>query len=356
MSIRYNYTLSGDFSSGISIKNLTNEINTDLPGKSFFVTIITTADTVRITFTASLSSPEVSTLNTVVLNHDPNEIESETLPRIETSDIAGSTGTVQIEGTNFTGNQVIPAGATGVLSNWTFDADQNTLTNIDDSNVKSNAGINSNKLADGSVSNTEFQYINSLTSNVQDQIDQRVIGPGSSIDQGLIRFNGTSGDNVEAVGVRHYGALSSNPSSPTPQAGDQYYNTTINQEMRYDGTRSKWLSVATLIDGAGRNGTTGANQFYRRWNGMALASNLGPFIGKGTIIYIGYSTSTAVTHTYEVLVDGVVIASLASGGSASARSNTVNADFDEGILSSRNASGSNTTNQFQSVIYYKLRP
>lgn len=35
-------------------------------------------------------------------------------------------------------------------------------------------GIDATKIADGSVSNTEFQYINSLSSNVQTQIDNRV--------------------------------------------------------------------------------------------------------------------------------------------------------------------------------------
>ena len=34
-------------------------------------------------------------------------------------------------------------------------------------------GINANKLANGSVSNTELQYINSLTSNAQTQIDSK---------------------------------------------------------------------------------------------------------------------------------------------------------------------------------------
>jgi hypothetical protein len=46
--------------------------------------------------------------------------------------------------------------------------------NIADGNVtdqKLDVGINANKIADGTVSNTEFQYINSLTSNVQTQLD-----------------------------------------------------------------------------------------------------------------------------------------------------------------------------------------
>ena len=34
-------------------------------------------------------------------------------------------------------------------------------------------GINANKLADGSVTNAEFKYINSLTSNAQTQLDSK---------------------------------------------------------------------------------------------------------------------------------------------------------------------------------------
>jgi len=34
-------------------------------------------------------------------------------------------------------------------------------------------GINANKLADGSVTNAEFKYINSLSSNAQTQIDSK---------------------------------------------------------------------------------------------------------------------------------------------------------------------------------------
>ena len=34
-------------------------------------------------------------------------------------------------------------------------------------------GINSNKLANGSVTNTELQYINSLSSNAQTQLDSK---------------------------------------------------------------------------------------------------------------------------------------------------------------------------------------
>jgi len=39
-------------------------------------------------------------------------------------------------------------------------------------------GVDAIKIADGSVTNTEFQYINTVTSNVQDQLDTNVTAIG----------------------------------------------------------------------------------------------------------------------------------------------------------------------------------
>jgi hypothetical protein len=59
------------------------------------------------------------------------------------------------------------------LTNKTFDADGtgNSITNIENADIKAGAAIDASKIADGSVSSTEFQYINSLTSNAQTQIN-----------------------------------------------------------------------------------------------------------------------------------------------------------------------------------------
>ena len=58
-----------------------------------------------------------------------------------------------------------------ILTGKTIDATTNTLSNIGDAHLI--AGINAAKLADGTVSNTELQFINSVTSNVQDQLDAK---------------------------------------------------------------------------------------------------------------------------------------------------------------------------------------
>jgi hypothetical protein len=63
---------------------------------------------------------------------------------------------------------------TQTLTNKNIDADNNTVTNIADANIKSGAAIDATKIADGSISNTEFQYLNGTTSNIQTQITTHV--------------------------------------------------------------------------------------------------------------------------------------------------------------------------------------
>lgn len=72
---------------------------------------------------------------------------------------------------------------------------------IGDSNISS--GIDAVKLADGSVSNTELQYINSLSSNAQDQIDTKIasvsadsspsLGGNLTLGNSNVLIEGTSG-------------------------------------------------------------------------------------------------------------------------------------------------------------------
>jgi len=60
------------------------------------------------------------------------------------------------------------------LTNKTIDSDNNTITNIVDADIKASAAINASKIADGTVSDAKYQYINSLTSNAQTQIDTKI--------------------------------------------------------------------------------------------------------------------------------------------------------------------------------------
>jgi hypothetical protein len=74
------------------------------------------------------------------------------------------------------GVEVVKETTTQTLTNKTIDADLNTLSNIDNADIKAGAAIDATKIADGSVSNTEFQYLGGVTSDIQDQLDDKLDG------------------------------------------------------------------------------------------------------------------------------------------------------------------------------------
>ena len=86
---------------------------------------------------------------------------------------------------------------TQAVTNKTIDADLNTITNIENADIKAAAAIDASKVADGTVSNTEFQHINSVTSNVQDQINitQQTLSTGFKGTPPVLSING--GDNTK---------------------------------------------------------------------------------------------------------------------------------------------------------------
>ena len=60
---------------------------------------------------------------------------------------------------------------TQTLTNKTIDASSNTISNIGDSQLTT--GIDAAKISSGSVSNTEFDYLDGVTSSVQTQLDNK---------------------------------------------------------------------------------------------------------------------------------------------------------------------------------------
>lgn len=62
---------------------------------------------------------------------------------------------------------------TDTLTNKTFDADGtgNSITNIENADIKAAAAIDASKIGNGTVSTAEFQYLGSVTSDIQAQIN-----------------------------------------------------------------------------------------------------------------------------------------------------------------------------------------
>ena len=95
-------------------------------------------------------------------------------------------------------HSTVTASSTTTFTNKTIDQDAtgNSITNIANASIKASAGIDATKIADGSVTNSEFKYINTLTDNAQTQIDGKSAIAGSS--------------SIVTVGVLDSGSITSN--------------------------------------------------------------------------------------------------------------------------------------------------
>ena len=69
----------------------------------------------------------------------------------------------------------VTASSTTTFTNKTIDVDAtgNSITNLANANIKAAAAIDASKIADGSVSDAEFQRLDGLTSDIQTQLDCR---------------------------------------------------------------------------------------------------------------------------------------------------------------------------------------
>lgn len=181
-----------------------------------------------------------------------------------------------------------------------------------------------------------------------------VVGPNSSIDYGMVVFNGITGKLIQDSGKRNYGGSATDPTTPAPADGDIYYNTVLDMWMAYDATRAKFLSIETTTFIFGRRTNTSAGSYYRGISGQSLSATIGwTAPHDGTVVGLGYTRSDSDSATFEVTADGTSIATLASTAT-SGKSVALDGDFDEdGVLAAKNQSGGRATTRVQG--WFKVR-
>lgn len=139
----------------------------------------------------------VGEANTQTLTNKTIDAPSNTITNIANANISSSAAIAysKLNLSNSIVNADINASAAIAYSKLAL---SNSIVNAD---INTSAAIDASKIADGTVSSAEFQFINSLTSNAQTQLTARVVGPASAVDNGLARFDGTSGKLIQDTPV-----------------------------------------------------------------------------------------------------------------------------------------------------------
>jgi len=131
---------------------------------------------------------------------DASKIADGSVSNAEFQRLDGVTSDIQtqLDGKQASGSY-ITASSTDTLTNKTIDADGtgNSITNIEDANIKASAAIDASKIADGSVSNAEFQRLDGVTSDIQTQLDAKGVGDITAVNTAAnsgLAGGATSGD------------------------------------------------------------------------------------------------------------------------------------------------------------------
>lgn len=132
--------------------------------------------------------------------------------------------------------------AVQTLTNKTIDADLNTISNIDDADIKIGAAINAAKIADGSVSNTEFQALNGVVGTIVDTSSIQTL-TNKTIDADLNTIT-----NIENADIKAGAAIARN----------KLANGSVNQVVINDGS-GVLSSEAQLAISRGGTGQATAN-------------------------------------------------------------------------------------------------
>jgi len=215
---------------------------------------------------------------------------------------------------------------------------------------------------DASTSITIGGDADTSTIDIGTSASSRVITVGNLTGATGVTINSGT-EQVEINAITHYGVSAGNPTATSSgfQAGDKYYDSNLNMEMRYDSSRSKWLSLESVIFQFGRNGNVNQNQYYRAINGRILSATIGFHAeNNGTLVALGYTRTDSDVAVFDVVSGGVSFVTLdssaATGTNSSGRSTTLNADFTAGgILAVKNQAGSNTTTNVQAWFKIKFR-
>ena len=179
---------------------------------------------------------------------DASKIADGSVSNAEFQRLDGVTSDIQ---TQLDAKGDVTASSTTTFTNKTIDADGtgNSITNIEDANIKSSAAIDAAKIADGSVSNAEFQRLDGVTSDIQTQLDAKGDVTASStttFTNKTIDADGTGNSitNIEDANIKSSAAIDASKIADGSVSNAEF--------QRLDGVTS---DIQTQLDGKQASGS-----------------------------------------------------------------------------------------------------
>jgi C1q domain len=123
----------------------------------------------------------------------------------KTADASFTAHTGASSGVHGVVGSVVGTSDSQALTNKTIDADLNTITNIENADIKAGAAIDATKIADGSVTSTEFQYLANVSGDLQTQLNSKALTSSLTAHTGA--SSGVHGVTGSVVGTTDTQAL-----------------------------------------------------------------------------------------------------------------------------------------------------
>lgn len=174
--ITYDNSTSG--LTATNVQDALDEIDLDLDNAQ---TVISDhiADTVDAHDASAISVIAQNGISSTDVQNALEELQSE-ITTVANGSVSGPVSSVDNAITRFDGttgkiiqNSSVTISDAGIVAGSSIDADTNTITNIKNADIKAGAAIDAAKIADGSVSNAEFQTLDGVTSSIQTQLNAK---------------------------------------------------------------------------------------------------------------------------------------------------------------------------------------
>ena len=165
------------------------------------------------------------------------------LTELRTYVFPNSDGTVVLEGTPQTLLQKI------------IDADSNTISNIDNDEIKTGAGIDVSKLSGGFVDDTEFDRLNGITSDIQTQLNSKESTANKNVANG---YPGLGAGGLVLTSQLGTGSASSS----TFLRGDGIWSTPVDYPSKVRLASDVVVTTNSIQDVTGLSFAVAANSVY----------------------------------------------------------------------------------------------